>query len=73
MSSGYQAVIHVHCAAEECELSFIKAKYDESKKLYVDASYLKSNMKAIVRIKVSLSIVDLRINCISLDLQESLY
>lgn len=51
MSSGYQAVLHIHSVAEECEISFIKAKYDDIKKLYVDASYLKSNMKAVARIK----------------------
>jgi len=48
--------VHIHCGAEECEISFIKAKYDETKKTYVDATFLKSSMKAIARIKTNRNI-----------------
>jgi peptide chain release factor subunit 3 len=51
-STGYTCVMHLHTTLEEIEITHVNTIYDESKKEWIPANYLKSGSLGRVRATV---------------------
>lgn len=53
VTAGYKCVMHLHTAIEECEVNEVVAVFDQEKKKKVRSAFVRSNQRAVLRIKTT--------------------